>query len=69
MAWGSFQGEGKAFLDGIETGTLESLTSQLSFSSININPANSTATHWQGNNDKTSLEKDVITIVHLTFEL
>ncbi|WP_367646780.1 YhdP family protein [Ruegeria arenilitoris] len=39
-AWGSFQGEGKAFLDGIETGTLESLTSQLSFSSININPAN-----------------------------
>jgi hypothetical protein len=36
---------------------------------INVNPANSTATSWQGNNDKTSLEKDIITIVHLTFEL
>lgn len=36
---------------------------------ININPANSTATSWQGNNDKTSYEKDIITIVHLTFEL
>ena len=36
---------------------------------INVNPANSTATDWQGNNDKSSLEKDIITIVHLTFEL
>nr|WP_170399748.1 DUF3971 domain-containing protein [Ruegeria arenilitoris] len=39
-AWGAFQGEGKAFLNGIENGALESLTSQLSFNSININPAN-----------------------------
>lgn len=36
---------------------------------INVNPANSTATSWQGNNDKTSYEKDIITIVHLTFQL
>lgn len=33
---------------------------------ININPANSSATSWEGNNDKTSYEKDIITIVHLT---
>jgi hypothetical protein len=36
---------------------------------INVNPSNATATSWEGNNDKTSLEKDIITIVHLTFEL
>lgn len=36
---------------------------------INVNPANSTDTSWQGNNDKSSLEKDIITVVHLTFEL
>jgi len=36
---------------------------------INVNPANSTATSWEGNNDKTSYEKDIITITHLTFEL
>jgi hypothetical protein len=36
---------------------------------ININPANSTETSWEGNNDTTSLEKDIITIVHVTFEL
>ncbi len=36
---------------------------------INVNPPNSTQTSWQGNNDKTSLEKDIITIVHLTYEL
>lgn len=36
---------------------------------INVNPANSTATSWDGNNDTTSLEKDIITIVHVTFEL
>lgn len=36
---------------------------------INVNPANSTETSWEGNNDTTSLEKDIITIVHVTFEL
>jgi hypothetical protein len=36
---------------------------------INVNPANSTATSAQGNNDTTSLEKDIITIVHVTYEL
>ncbi len=36
---------------------------------INVNPANSNATTWEGNNDKTSLEKDIITIVHLTYQL
>lgn len=36
---------------------------------INVNPANATDTSWDGNNDTSSLEKDVITIVHATFEL
>ena len=36
---------------------------------INVNPANSTATSWEGNNDTSSLEKDIITIVHITYEL
>jgi hypothetical protein len=36
---------------------------------ININPANSTETSWEGNNDTTSYEKDIITIVHITYEL
>jgi len=36
---------------------------------INVNPANSTETSWQGNNDTTSLEKDVVAIVHVAFEL
>ena len=36
---------------------------------ININPANSTETSHEGNNDVTSLEKDIITIVHAEFEL
>ncbi len=36
---------------------------------ININPANSTATSWEGHNDKTSLEKDIITVVHVTYEV
>ena len=36
---------------------------------INVNPANSTESSWEGNNDTTSLEKDIITIVHVTFEL
>jgi hypothetical protein len=36
---------------------------------INVNPPNSSATSWEGNNDTSSLEKDIITIVHATFEL
>lgn len=36
---------------------------------ININPANSTATSWEGMNDKSSLEKDIITVVHVTYEV
>ncbi|PCC69098.1 hypothetical protein SAMN02745121_05569 [Nannocystis exedens] len=36
---------------------------------INVNPANSTQGSWDGNNDTSSLEKDIITIVHATFEL
>lgn len=36
---------------------------------ININPANSTETSEEGNNDRSSLEKDIITIVHAEFEL
>jgi uncharacterized protein len=36
---------------------------------INVNPANSTATSWEGNNDTASLEKDIITIVHISYEL
>jgi uncharacterized protein len=36
---------------------------------ININPANSTQTSEQGNNDTASLEKDIITIVHADYEL
>ena len=36
---------------------------------INVNPANSTETSAQGNNDTSSLEKDIITIVHVTYEL
>jgi hypothetical protein len=36
---------------------------------ININPANSTETSSEGNNDRTSLEKDIITIVRAEFEL
>jgi len=36
---------------------------------ININPANSTETSWEGINDKTSLEKDIMTIVHVTYEV
>jgi hypothetical protein len=36
---------------------------------ININPANSTTGSWDGNNDTRSLEKDIITIVHVTYEL
>lgn len=36
---------------------------------ININPANSTATSVEGNNDKTSFEKDIITVVRSQFEV
>jgi hypothetical protein len=36
---------------------------------ININPANSTETSDEGNNDRSSLEKDIITIVHARFRL
>jgi hypothetical protein len=36
---------------------------------INVNPANSTETSWEGNNDTSSLEKDIITIVHITYQL
>ena len=36
---------------------------------ININPANSTETSEEGNNDTSSYEKDIITIVHAEFEL
>ena len=35
---------------------------------ININPANSTETSEEGNNDTSSLDKDIITIVHAEFE-
>jgi len=36
---------------------------------INVNAANSTETSWEGNNDTSSLDKDIITIVHVTFEV
>jgi hypothetical protein len=36
---------------------------------INVNPANSTGTSEEGNNDTSSLDKDIITIVHAEFEL
>jgi uncharacterized protein len=36
---------------------------------INVNPPNVTGTSWDGNNDTSSYEKDIITIVHATFEL
>jgi hypothetical protein len=36
---------------------------------ININPANSTQTSEEGNNDTTSLDKDIITIVHTVYDL
>lgn len=36
---------------------------------ININRANSTETSEQGNNDTSSLDKDIITIVHADYEL
>jgi uncharacterized protein len=36
---------------------------------ININPANSSATSWEGNNDTSSYEKDIFSIVHTKFVL
>ncbi|MEM6658655.1 MAG: DUF3971 domain-containing protein [Pseudomonadota bacterium] len=39
-AWGSVQAEGKAFLDGVNNGILESLAAQLSLTGLNVNPAN-----------------------------
>jgi len=36
---------------------------------ININPANSTQTSEEGNNDTSALDKDIITIVHAEYEL
>jgi hypothetical protein len=36
---------------------------------INVNPADSSATSWEGNNDTSSLEKDIIAIVHVTYAL
>lgn len=36
---------------------------------ININTANSSQTSEEGNNDTTSLEKDIITVVHGEFEI
>jgi len=36
---------------------------------INVNPANSSAAAWDGNNDTTSLDKDIMTIVHTSYEL
>jgi hypothetical protein len=34
---------------------------------ININPANATATCWEGNNDTTTLEKDIISTVRVAY--
>jgi hypothetical protein len=36
---------------------------------INVNPANATSTSWDGNNDTSSLDKDILTIVHTTYAL
>lgn len=36
---------------------------------ININPPNSRASAWDGNNDTSTVEKDIITVVHANFEL
>ena len=48
---------------------LELRLKELDMGVINVNPANKTATSWDGNNDTTALEKDIITIVHCKFEL
>jgi hypothetical protein len=48
--------------------TLGALRS-VSMGVININPPNSTKSSWEGNNDTTTLEKDIITIVRCTFDV
>jgi uncharacterized protein len=50
---------------GTEVGALRSSDMGV----INVNPANQTSTSWEGNNDTSSLDKDIITIVHSTFEM
>jgi hypothetical protein len=50
---------------GAEVGKL--LSAQMGV--ININPANSTATSWEGNNDTSSLEKDIVSIVRVVYAL
>lgn len=50
---------------GAELGNLRSADMGV----ININPANQTQGSWDGNNDTTSLEKDIITIVHAVYAL
>jgi uncharacterized protein len=44
-------------VEGIDTGV------------ININPANSTETSWEGNYDTSSFEKDILTTVRVRFEV
>jgi hypothetical protein len=44
-------------VEGIDTGV------------ININPANSTETSWEGKNDTSSFEKDILTTVRVRFEV
>jgi hypothetical protein len=36
---------------------------------VNVNPANSTEVSWSGTNDTSSYEKDILTVMHVTFEL
>ncbi|MEZ4366290.1 MAG: SIMPL domain-containing protein [Kofleriaceae bacterium] len=36
---------------------------------INVNSANGTESTWDGNNDTTSIDKDILTIVHATYDL
>ena len=36
---------------------------------INVNPANSTEVSNEGNNDTSSLDKDILTVVHCSFDL
>jgi hypothetical protein len=36
---------------------------------INVNPANSTETSREGLNDTSALEKDILTVVHVSFEI
>ncbi len=46
-------------------GSLESIDMGV----INVNPADSTETSWEGNNDTTSREKDIITIIHAKYRI